>query len=180
MLVGHRQHNGADCEAVEIVVNENQAAKRDRCKLRARTGLDFVRSPLAERSRTARLVHQADHNAQDHKENQDAYIPAIPQLCGHHFKNSGNAVFQAESVWCDVLQHTAYYNANEQRRVNLFCNKSQADGNDWRQQGPECPVQVASSLFAFRERDCAGNHRQKECDGDDQPFFGCSMVSPHK
>ena len=139
-----------------------------------------MRRPLAEGSGAARLVHQAYHNAQDDEEDQDAYVPSIPQLRGHHLENAGNRMLQTVAACRDVLQHAAHHDADEQRSVNLFCDQSKADCDDRRQQGPEGSIHAAPAFFAFSERSRAGDHCQKEYDGDDQPFLGCSMVSPHK
>ena len=144
VLIGHGQHHGADREAVEIVIDEDQAAERDRRKLCARAGLDLMRRPLAEGSGAARLVHQAYHNAQDDEEDQDAYVPSVAQLFRHHFENAGDRMLQAVTARRDVLQHAAHHDADEQRSVNLFCDQSKADCDDRRQQGPEGSISILS------------------------------------
>ena len=81
MLIRDRLHDRADGEAVEVVVDENQHAEQDRGQLRADAGLDVLRRPAAERLGAARLVHQGDHRAEQHEEDQDADVVGIRNAC---------------------------------------------------------------------------------------------------
>ena len=74
MFVGDGTHNAADCQAVEVVVDEDQAAKADRCELRAFSGFDFLGRPVAEGSAAAGAVHELDHDAQNDQEYQNAHV----------------------------------------------------------------------------------------------------------
>ena len=51
MLIGNRAHNRADGQAVEIVVDENQHAEKNRAELSTHTGLDVLGGPTAESHR---------------------------------------------------------------------------------------------------------------------------------
>ena len=63
VFVCHGTHDTADCQAVEIVIDENQAAQQHGCQLRTGTAFDMRRRPLAERGGTAGSVHQLHHHA---------------------------------------------------------------------------------------------------------------------
>ena len=77
IFVGYRTHNGTHGQAVEIVINENQAAQQHGCQLRTGTAFDMRGRPLTERGGTAGTVHQLHHHAQNNQENQNAYVPLI-------------------------------------------------------------------------------------------------------
>ena len=79
MFVCDRFHDTAHGETVEIIVNEDQYAQCDGCKLRASACLDLFLGEMAESGRSACPVHQAYHSAQNHKEDQNAYIIAVGQ-----------------------------------------------------------------------------------------------------
>ena len=72
MTVGNGLHDRADCQAVEIVVDENQHAQNKGREHRAYTGLDVLCSPASERLRAARLVDQRNDNAQLDQEDEYA------------------------------------------------------------------------------------------------------------
>ena len=83
MFVGNRAHNAAYGQAVKIVIDENQTAQNDRGQLSPDTGFNVSLSPTSKSGRTAGFVHQADHAAQNHQEDQDAHVVAVGQYRNH-------------------------------------------------------------------------------------------------
>ena len=83
-LVGHGAHDGADRQAVEVVVDEDDAAEEHGHEARALAALDLFRAPTAECGGTARLVHQGDHRAKDDEEHEHAHVAAAGQRFTDH------------------------------------------------------------------------------------------------
>ena len=77
VLVSDGTHNASDCQAVKIVIYEDQAAKADSRKLRAFSGSDLLRSPVSERGTAACAVHELDHDAQNDQEHQNTHVVGI-------------------------------------------------------------------------------------------------------
>ena len=143
MLVGDGPHDRAHGEAVEVVVDEDQAAQEDGGQLGPRPGLDVLLGPAAEGGGAARLVHQAHQGAQDDQEDEDAHVVAVGQL-GHDAP--------AEHVVDGPLeaevgeQQAAHHDADEQGGVHLLGDQGQADGHHRRQQGQGGVVELALGL----------------------------------
>ena len=132
LLVGDGPHDAAYGEAVEIVVNENQHAQQNAGQLSAGTALDVVCRPPAEGRGAAGLVHQADHGAQNHQENQDTHVVAV----GEHADDAVLEHMQDRSLKGEVgVEQAAYHNADEQRGIDLLGQQSQADGDHRGEQG---------------------------------------------
>ena len=74
MTVRDRSHDGADGQAVKIVVDENENAEDERCKLRARVGLDVRLCPAAKGSRAARRIDQSDNDAEQDEEEENTRV----------------------------------------------------------------------------------------------------------
>ena len=72
-------HNGAYCEAVEIVVNENEHAEQHGQQLSGAAGLDGFLRPAAEGFASAALVHQIDHYAKHYQEYDNAHVSGVRQ-----------------------------------------------------------------------------------------------------
>jgi len=133
VAIRDRAHDGADSQAVEIIVDENQNAEHERRQLRACVRLDVRLGPAAKGSRATCCVDQRDNNAQQHEEQKNARIGG----------NRGNqAIIQDGVECCDGCEaagkQAADENADEQRAVGFLCDERQHDGNDWRQQRPRC------------------------------------------
>ena len=143
MLVSDGTHDTAHSQAVEIVVDEDQAAQQDGGQLRTHTALDVLFCPTAKGCGTAGLVHQADHSAQDHQEDQDAHVVAVGDGSHNaivkHMKHGG---FKGKVG----VQQAAHQNTDEQGAVYLLGDQRQCDGNDGRQQGPEGVVKLAGGF----------------------------------
>ena len=71
MLIGQGAHNRTDRQTVEVVVNEDENAKRKGGKRGTNLGVHVRLCPLTEGLRTACAVHQSDHDTEDHKEDKD-------------------------------------------------------------------------------------------------------------
>ena len=143
MLVGDRPHDGANGQTVKVIVNKNQDAENDGGQLSAGAAFDALLSPATEGGAAAGLVHQADHGAQNHQEDENADIISAGQ-------NRNNAVFKDVEYGpfkIEVgVQQTAGQNADEQGGINLFGDQRQGDGNDRGQQGPDSIVVVAGGV----------------------------------
>jgi len=76
---GNGAHNGADGEAVEIIVNEDEYAEEHGEKLSGTAGLDGFLRPAAEGFASAALVHQIDHYAKHYQEYDNAHVSGVRQ-----------------------------------------------------------------------------------------------------
>ena len=143
MPVGDGAHHTAHGEAVEVIVDEDQAAQHDGGQLSAHPALDVLLGPAAESGGAARLVHQAHHGAQDDQEDQDAHVVAVRQ-------DGDDAV--AEHVDEGALkgkvgvEQAAHQDADEQGGVDLLGDQGQGDGDDRGQQGEGGVVKAAGGL----------------------------------
>ena len=143
VLVGDGPHDAAHGEAVEIVVNEDEAAQQDRGQLRPHPGLDILLGPAAKGGGAAGLVHHAHHSAQDDQEDQDAHVIAVGQ--GGH-----NAVLkdvEQRPLELEVgIEQTAHQDTDEQGGVDLLGQQGQGDGDHRGQQGQGGVIEVAGGL----------------------------------
>ena len=159
MAVRDRAHDRADRQAVEIVVDEDEAAEGDGRKLGADAGLDVLRGPLAERGGSAGLVHQADHDAEEDEEEQDTDIVGVGELRDHAV---GENVLQRSHEAEVGVEQAAHKNSDEERTVDFLCDEGQRDRDDRRDQCPECCVHVLPPIRkiplpaakAFRKQIC--------------------------
>ena len=133
-FIRNRAHDASDGQAVKIVVNKNQDAEKHRRKLRAGTALNPLRGEPSEGGRTAGLVHQADHGAEDHKEHQnphvvavgeDAYQPALKYVRHSHLKIKAG------------IEDSPHQDPQKQRAVHLLRDKRQTDRHHRRQKCPD-------------------------------------------
>ena len=89
--------------------------------------------PAAEGGGTARLVHQADHGAQNDEEDQDAHVVAV----GHRRYDAAVEHVAHGGLELEVgVEQAARHDADEQRAVNFLGDEGQRDGDDRGQQGP--------------------------------------------
>ena len=79
VLIRHRTHDATHRQAVEVVVNKNQAPQQHRGTLRPRPGVNMARRPSSKGGRPTRAVHELHHHAQNNQKNQNAHIPVIGQ-----------------------------------------------------------------------------------------------------
>ena len=76
-FIDDRTHYCAYCEAVEIVVDEDESAEAYCGKHCAFSASDFVCCPLAVCTGCARLCEKGYHNAKQDEEDEDVGIPAV-------------------------------------------------------------------------------------------------------
>ena len=154
-LVAHGTHHAAHRQTVEIIINEDQNAERDRRNLSACARLDMRGCPTAKRRRTARLIHQHHHDAQNHKEYQNA---DVRRLCHRRHNALVKDMQQRPLEIKSRVQKPAHQNAHKERGVNFLGDQSQRDRNDRGKQGPEGLVKVGSGFrcAAFRSKGSQG------------------------
>ena len=172
-LLGIRQrtHDGADGQAVEIVVDEDQNAQQERRNAGAGLGLEVCRRPAAKGLGAARLIDQRDDDAQDHQEDENAR--AIGDGGNQAIVHDG--VHRAGEVVVAVHQATQD-DADEQGGVDLLRDERQGDGDDRRDQGPERAVYAAAGRdFSRAFTGCADKlglfTRAVICDGNGPSAF---------
>ena len=134
--LGDGTHDSADSQAVEIVVDEDQDAQQHGHQLRTSAAGDGLLGPAAEGLRAAALVHQVNHDAQNHQEHDDTHVIAVGQngddtVVGTHQRHSGVPGSEAG------VQQRAHQAAQEQGGIHFLRDQGQHDGNDGGQQGPE-------------------------------------------
>ena len=130
--VGDRQHDRADGQAVEVVVNEDQDAEQEGGEHRADAALDVGLGPAAEGGAAAGAVDERDHGAEDDEEEHDA--GAVGD--GGHHTVVDDGVKAGDGVEVGVKQRTEQ-DADEQRRVNFLRDECEDDGDDRRHECPE-------------------------------------------
>ena len=160
-------HDTADRQAVEIVVDKDQDAERDRRQLGALAGLDPPGGPFPERRAAAGAVHQLHDHAQDHQEDQDAHTPGIRQGRDDAVrKNMIQRALKAEAR----IQERPCQDPDEERTVDFLCHQGQHNGDDGRDQRPE------ALLDALRRGHKSRNDQEDEHRGegrDRHPYSTC-------
>ena len=146
-------HDGADGQAVEVVVYEDQHAQSDSGQLSAHTGLDVGGRPSAEGGGAAGVVHQGDQGAQDDQEDQDTHVGGVRQ---HRDHTVGCVIdFLEEDVVESTLEgepgieQGADDDTDEQGAVDFLGDQSQDDGDDRGEQSPEGCVHLHDFLSSF-------------------------------
>ena len=144
MLVSQRTHDGTDGQAVEIVVDEDQATQSDHGQLSDHTALDVGGGPFTESSGAAGSVHQLDHNAQDDQEDQNTDVVAVGQVGDDAVvKHMGDGAHEVEiGVHRGTDQDT-----KKQRGIHFLGDQGQTDGDHRRQRSPQGVVSEAFALF---------------------------------
>ena len=158
MTVRDRAHDGADGQAVKIVVDENENAEDERCKLRACVRFDVGFRPAAESSRAARSVDQRDDDAEQDEKQENAGV-----ICdGSDQTVVDDGVERGDGGEVRGEQR-ADDDADEQRAVCLLADQRQNDGNDGRQQRP-CRL---GKGFAVGALDCRSDDQYEHRRNDD-------------
>ena len=158
MTVRDRSHDGADGQAVKIVVDENENAEDERCKLRACVRFDVGFRPAAESSRAARSIDQSDDDAKQDEKQENAGVicdGSDQTVVDDGVKCSDGGKVRGEQRTDD--------NADEQRAVCLLADQRQNDGNDGRQQRP-CRL---GKGFAVGALDCRSDDKHEHRRNDD-------------
>ena len=173
MLVRHRTHNAAHCQAVEIVVNKDQHTQRNGCQLCANPGMDLSSGPAPKSSRTACTVHQAHHGAQNHQEHQNAHIVAVRE----DLDNTALQHMVHGSLKTEIRsKNRAHQNADKQGAVHLFGNQRQSDGDNRGHQCPKSSIQrrqrCLSLSFCRKDRHTEQHcyHQHQHCRREDSAF----------
>ena len=130
--VGDGQHDRADGQAVEVVIDENEDAKQEGSEQGTGAGLDVGLGPAAEGGGAAGAVDKRDHGAEDDKEEHDTGVVGN----GGHHAVVDDGVKAGDRVEVGVKQ-CAEQDADEQRRVNFLRDEREDDGDDRRHEGPE-------------------------------------------
>ena len=134
MSVGYGAHNSANGKAVEIVVDEDENAKKECCECCADLGFDVGFCPTAECGGCACLINEGNDNTEDNEEEEDA--------CGA-FDGSDKA-FADQGIHCageaEVGCHErADKNADEKGRISFLGDECKSDCDHGRQ---NCPKRV--------------------------------------
>ena len=130
--VGDGQHDRADGQAVEVVVDEDEHAEQEGGEHGADAGLDVGLGPAAEGGGAAGAVDKRDHGAEDDKEEHDTGVVGN----GGHHAVVDDGVKAGDRVEVGVKQ-CAEQDAHEQRRVNFLRDEREDDGDDRRHERPE-------------------------------------------
>ena len=166
VLVGDGPHDAAHGEAVEVVVDKDEAAQHNGGQLGPRPGLDVLLGPPAEGGGGAGLVHEAHHGAQDDQEDEDAHVVGVGQ--GGDDASAEHVVKRPLKGQVGV-QQAAHQDADEQGGVHLLGDQGQGDGDDRGQQGQGGVVEVAGGLhIADAAAGLAGDRLARVVEDDTQ------------
>ena len=144
MLIAYGAHDRSDGQAVEVIIDEDQHAQRDRRQLRADIRFDVLGSPAAKRGGAACAVQNANQNAENYQEYQYADVVGIRK---HGYDAAGEHVIQRAFKAEVGIQKAAHHDTDEQRGINFLCNQRQTDGDDGRQQRPKRLIEPADGRF---------------------------------
>ena len=133
VAVGNGTHDGADGQAVEIVVNEDEHTEEEGCDYRTGAGVNMLRSPAAERGGAAYGVDERDHDAQQNEEHEDTCVAAVR-------KGGNKAVIDHSVERADKIEAAdkkrADNNADKQRRISLLGDKGPERWPQWEARVP--------------------------------------------
>ena len=79
MFIRYRTHHASNRQTIEIVVDENQHAQKDRGELCSDTALDMGAGPTPERRGSPCFIHHTDHDPEHYKEHKDSHVIAVRQ-----------------------------------------------------------------------------------------------------
>ena len=170
VVVGDRAHDGADGQAVEIVVDENEHTEHERGQLRADARFDVRLGPAAEGGGAARRVDQRDDDAQQHEEQEDARVAGD----GGDEAVIDNGVERRHGREA-AGEQTAHQHADEQRAVRFLGDERENDRNDRRQQRPG----RVGQRRAVRAFDGGHDQRRRKGEQDDDRQNGFPGVLFH-
>ena len=137
MAVGDGAHDGADRQAVEVVVNEDQHAQQKGGEHRARAGVDMLHRPAPKGRGAAGGVDEGHHDAQQHEKDENARVPAVSDGADEavldHGVHGGHQVKAAH-------EERAHQNADKQGGIGLLGDQGQDNGHNGRHKRPEGSV----------------------------------------
>ena len=135
VALGDGTHNSAHGQAVEVVVDEDQHAQQHGQQLCAAAGLDRLGGPAAKRGRTAGLVHQVHHDAQDDQEDDDGNIDGVDHANAAVVTSANQVHHRLPGGEVGQQQRTDQA-AQEQRGIHFLADQSQGDGHHGGEQRP--------------------------------------------
>ena len=150
-LISNRTHHATHRKAVKVVIYKNQHSKNNRRYLRTHFGFDMSLSPISKRSRSTRLVHQGNHRAKHHQEKEYSHVPGVGYLLDHTILEHSIQKFREAPL---TNKKAPYQDANKQRRISFFGNKSQDDGYHRRNQSPKCSMKIRYSFCNLLLHNC--------------------------
>ncbi len=110
VLIRYGTHDASYGQTVKIIVDENQYAKQDGCKLCAYPALDVFAGPPPECGGASRLVHQADHDSKNDQKHQDSDVIAVGQYAHDTvLEHMGNRSFKCEPR----IEDSSYQDSDE-------------------------------------------------------------------
>ena len=158
VLVGNRAHDGADGQAVEVVVHKNQRTQQRGRHERGALALELFRRPLTVSAGAAGLLHEHNDHAQQDHEHQNREVDAVDHRVEQCVKRDpGVKLCHQQRTQCT---------AGEQREIDFLCEQRQQNGDDRRHQGPPSSYKHFLHLFLFKIflcqlRHCAGKQQQR-------------------
>ena len=149
MAVRDRSHDRADGQAVEIVIDKDQAAQYGRCELRASSGFDVRLRPAAECGGAAGLVHHGDDRPENDQEDQDTDVVGV--------RDGSNDAVRKDRIQRHLevsvcREDRAEHDSNEQGGINFLRDQRQDDRYQRRDQRPERVVIMRRIRDGIRER----------------------------
>ena len=146
-------HHGADRQAVEVVVDEDEDAEQHRHQLRAAACLDGLTGPAAECGGAAGLVHEVDHDTQDDQEDQDGDVDGVD----HADVFTGTDEVDNHLPGGEICEQQGRSDApEEQGRVHFLADKGQRDCDH---RGEQCPAGCLKAGTIVRQLgDDQGDH----------------------
>ena len=159
MALGDGTHHGAHGQAVKVVIHKDQDAQQHGHQLCAGAGLNRLGCPTTESSGAAALVHQVDHDAQQHQEHHDGEvcIGNDAQIAGCNLNNRIPGVKLG-------IQQSANQHTDKQRRIYFLADQCQYDSHHGGQQGPDGACERGSGLDHFTIHFKDGQRCALECD----------------
>lgn len=135
VAVGDRAHDGAHCEAIEVVVNKNHTAQGTGDKLRRLAGLDPLPGPGPIGCRAACLGDHHYQGAQNSQEQQDVGIGRVAHFGAHNVEGGVQSADDAAAVDGCARDNTDYQGGD-----NLLCNQRQHNGDEGWKNGEDTHV----------------------------------------
>ena len=129
-LVRDGTHDGADGEAVEVVVDEDDDAEQHGDEGGAALPLDRARRPLAVGIHRTRARDGGDEDAKDDEKDQD--VDVAPNLVRHDLKHRERCLQKVAAR----EEHGAREDADDERHIDFLRPEREDDGDDRRQNRP--------------------------------------------
>ena len=141
MSVRYGTHNASDGKAVEIVVDKDEYSQNEGGDHRADAGFDMCVRPASESGRSAGFVDKSDEYSEDNEEKEYSR--------GTGYSGDKTVVQQSikRSDRFPVAGEKASENdTDKERRIDLFCDKSESNSDKGRQHCNESGIIFAACL----------------------------------